>query len=68
MNIPGFTMQTLIEFEFHDMIRECLKKDDENPAAEKVNGVRSFSDWRDFADAVEAELKQRTITLTSINW
>ena len=66
MNIPGFTTQTLIEF--HQKIHECLDKDDQNPSSEKLYGVRSFNDWRAFADAVESELTQRNIPFKPIQW
>jgi hypothetical protein len=66
MNIPGFTSQTLIEF--HDKISECLRKDDENQSPEKVYGVRSFGDWRNLADSIEAELTQRNVPFTAIHW
>ena len=66
MNIPGFTTQTLIEF--HNKISECLQKDDENPSTEKVYGVRSFSDWRQFADAIETELTNRSASFQPIHW
>jgi hypothetical protein len=66
MNIPGFTTQTIIEF--HEKIRECSDKDDCNPLREKVYGVRSFNDWREFSDSVEAELRQRNIPVKQIQW
>ncbi|WOO32274.1 hypothetical protein [Diaphorobacter limosus] len=66
MNISGFTTQTLIEF--YDKVRDCLRKDDENPSADKVYGVRSFQDWRGFADAIEKELTERSQTFTPIQW
>jgi hypothetical protein len=66
MNIRGFTTQTLIEF--HNKIRECLQKDDENPSTEKVYGVRSFKDWRDFSDSIEAELSKRGVQVVKIKW
>lgn len=66
MNIAGFTTQTLIEF--HDKVRECLRKDDENPSEEKVYGVRSFNDWRVFRESLETELNQRNVPFTPIQW
>jgi hypothetical protein len=66
MNIPGFTTTTLLEF--HAKVTECLKKDDENPNAQKDYGVRSFNDWRTFADGIETELTTRGISFTAIPW
>jgi len=66
MNVPGFSTQALIEF--HEKIRICLDKDDRNPSQEKVYGVRSFNDWREFADSVETELSQRNVPFESVKW
>lgn len=66
MNIPGFTTQTLLEF--HEKIRECLNKDDQNPLVEKVYEVRSCQDWREFVNSLEAELTKRGIQFLPIKW
>ena len=66
MNIPGFTTTTLLEF--HAKVSECLKNDDENPNPQKDYEVRSFNDWRTFADGIEAELTSRNIMFAAILW
>jgi hypothetical protein len=66
LNIPGFTTPTLLEF--HRKIRECLERDDANPAEQKVFGVRSFSDWRLLRDAMEKELSTRGVSFTPVTW
>jgi hypothetical protein len=66
VNIPGFTTATLLEF--HAKVMECLRKDDENPNPQKDYGVRSFNDWRIFADGIEAELTNRGATFQAIPW
>ena len=66
MHIPGFSTPTLVEF--HSKVCECLSKDDANPSPDKLYGVRTYADWRDFATAIEAELTNRQVPFQPIAW
>jgi hypothetical protein len=66
MNIPGLTTQTLQKF--HALIADCLAKDDAQTTGDKEYGVRTFSDWKQLRDDIEAELRKRGISFTPITW
>jgi len=66
MNIPGFTTEALQVF--HSKVKECLRKDDENPSPDKTYGVRTYKDWRNWSDAIEEELQKRQISFDPIVW
>jgi hypothetical protein len=66
MNIPGFTTAALQDF--HAKVKESLRKDDDNPSPDKIYGVRTYKDWRDWSDAIEDELKKRQISFDPVAW
>ena len=66
MNIPGFSTPTLQKF--HSMIADCLAKDDAQQGSDKVYGVRTYQDWKQLRDDIEAELTKRKILFTPILW
>lgn len=66
MRINGFTTETILEF--HSKIAESLDKDDANPSPAKVYEVRTFPDWRELRDEIEAELSQRGVPFDPIVW
>jgi len=52
--------------DLHNSIRKCLAADDANPSSEKVYGVRTFADWKNAKDAIEAELMRHNISYDKI--
>lgn len=66
MNIPGFTITTLLEF--HSKFAECLKIDDANTSTSNLYGVRDFSDWKQLSDAIEDEFSTCEVSFSPINW
>jgi len=49
----------------HDRL---IEEDQQPPGQEKVYGVREFSDWREQADEMEAELDRRSETYDKVPW
>jgi FPC/CPF motif-containing protein YcgG len=53
----------------HRAIQDRLSEEDASPPnAEKPYGVRQYSDWRDQADEIEAELDGRGEVYSKIAW
>lgn len=54
----------------HGAVREALEVDDQLHLAglSKVYGVREFSDWRDWSNAIEAELDRRSVKYQRVAW
>jgi hypothetical protein len=54
----------------HDGIREAMDKDDKDPRPlqDKEFGVRFYKDWKETADALEAEMTKRKMPFTKIKW
>lgn len=67
MNIPGFSTSGLLMM--HGAIKQSLAVDDNTPTGkDKPYGVRTFSDWRAMADAIETELKSRNVKFEAVPW
>ena len=67
MNIPGFSTNGLKMM--HEGIRKALTHDDALSAGQdKTYGVREFADWREHADAIEAELDKRDVSYDKVAW
>ncbi|MDK2758293.1 MAG: hypothetical protein KYX66_16325 [Blastomonas fulva] len=50
-------------------IRDRLVEEDAQPQTqEKIYGLREFSDWKDQADEIEAELDRRNEAYTKVPW
>jgi hypothetical protein len=54
--------------ELHTAIARALDVDDSLPDGQKQYGVREYRDWRQQADAYEAELSVRGAPFTPIEW
>lgn len=53
----------------HKALRDAFDKDEQTPAdEEKRYGVRLFSDWKQWSDAMEAELAVRTEPFVPVPW
>jgi hypothetical protein len=53
----------------HDAVLDALEKDDKTPQnQDKPYGVRQFADWKQWSDALEAELQTRNIPFTKVKW
>lgn len=53
----------------HLAVINALKIDDAIPQdQEKIYGVRKYSDWRLWADSLEAELTSRDIQFNKVPW
>ena len=62
MSTPGLKgMQRAI----HDRL---VEEDAQPQEREKIYGVREFSDWKDQADEIEAELDRRNEGGTKVPW
>lgn len=67
MNIQGYSDNGLKML--HGAIKNALAQDDAIPAGrDKTYGVREYSDWRETADKIEAELKKRDVSFEMITW
>jgi hypothetical protein len=67
MNIPGFSLSGLLMM--HGSIKSALSIDDNTPPGAKATyGVRTYRDWKEHADAIEAELDSRKINYQKIEW
>jgi hypothetical protein len=66
MNIPGLTDATLLEL--HALIRRCMEQDDKLSTGSKKYQVRENADWRQQANAIEAELSKRNRDFRKIEW
>jgi hypothetical protein len=53
----------------HDAVLDALDQDDRAPPNQlKRFGVRHFADWRQWSDALEAELQKRKISFVKVKW
>ena len=67
MNIPGYTTSGLLMM--HGGTKNALTIDDNTlPEVAKPYGVRQYPDWREQADAIEAELDSRSVSYQKIVW
>ena len=67
MNIPGYSTSGLLMM--HGGIKNALAVDDNTPpATAKTYGVRTYSDWKEQGDAIEAELDSRKVSYQKIAW
>lgn len=66
MNIKGLSTNGLKLL--HTTIARALAEDDALPANAKMYGVREYPDWRQQANAIEAELASRKEVHTPIAW
>ena len=67
MNIPGYSTSGLLMM--HGGIKNALAIDDNTPSGtEKTYGVRTYSDWKEQADAIETELDDRKVSYQKIAW
>lgn len=65
-NYPGLTTKTLCDL--HDSISMAMAEDDSLPDGQKKYGVREFTDWRDHANRIEAELNKRGEKYNKLDW
>jgi hypothetical protein len=61
--LPTSTLQTI-----HELIRNCLRSDDEVTHGSVAYGVRKHPGWRRLADRVEDELVMRDAFVAHIEW
>lgn len=67
MNIPGLSTNGLLMM--HTSILQAIAIDDNLPAGrEKTYEVRECPDWRHHADAIEAELRARSVGFQPVPW
>jgi hypothetical protein len=66
LNIKGLSTNGLRLL--HRTIAEALAEDDKQPDGAKPYGVREYPDWRQQADAFEAELTARSEAFEPIAW
>lgn len=53
----------------HLAVINALKADDETPQGqEKLYGVRTYQDWRQWSDSLEAELSKRKVSFNKVPW
>lgn len=63
----GFSNNGLLKM--HLAVINALKADDETPQdQEKIYGVRRYSDWKLWADSLEAELTSRNVQFNKVPW
>ena len=61
------TAESLIDR--HSAVSNALKFDDDTPSGnDKVFGVRTHADFKQWGDSLEAELAKRNIPFTNIPW
>ena len=66
MNIPGLTTESIQSM--HELIRHAKAIDEALPADRKRYGVQVYPDWKQQADAFEAELRKRNEQFVPIDW
>lgn len=66
MNIKGLSTNGLKLL--HTTIATALAEDDALPAHAKKYGVREYPEWRQQANAIEAELTSRNESSATIAW
>jgi hypothetical protein len=66
MNIKGLSTNGLKLL--HTTIAKALDEDDVLPPNAKKYGVRKYPDWRQQADAIEAELTSRGERVVPVAW
>ena len=67
MNIPGFSTNGLLMM--HSSILQAIAVDDNLPEGkEKPYGVREYPVWRQHADAIETELRNRHVKFQPVQW
>lgn len=53
----------------HKALRDAFDKDEQTPAyEEKRYGVREFNDWRQWCDAMAADLAKREASFVPVPW
>jgi hypothetical protein len=66
MNYSALTTQSLIDL--HTAVVEALAADDRTLPMDKIYGVRQYRGWRRHADALEAQMREKNIPFTPIQW
>lgn len=67
MNLSEMSNGALLSM--HDAIHRALAADDANSTKDDpYYGVKDTSDWSRWRDEVEAQLKQRGVEFTSVEW
>lgn len=67
MNIPGFSTNGLLMM--HGAILQAIAIDDNlEEGKEKPYGVRATNDWRQHSDALENELRARSVRFQAVPW
>jgi hypothetical protein len=68
MNISGMSSAGILKM--HAGVREALEVDDQLRLSglQPIFGVREFADWRPWSDMLEAELDQRGVKYTKVEW
>ena len=65
--VAGFSTDGLQKM--HLAALHAFQKDEATPAGQaKLYGVREHADWKQWSDALEAELEKRNAQLTKIPW
>ena len=63
----GFSIDGLLKM--HLAVVNALKADDETPEGqEKVYGVRTYKDWRQWSDSLETELTKHGVQFNKVPW
>ena len=53
----------------HKSVRAAFDKDEATPEEqEKIYGVREYSDWRQWSDALESEMTKRGVNFEPVPW
>jgi hypothetical protein len=52
----------------HEAVRAAMMADDRHAGPKKPHGVREYRDWRQWSDAIEAELRRRNEHFDPIRW
>lgn len=65
--LSGFSTNGLCMM--HKALRDAFHKDEQTPQGhEKPYGVRIYEDWRQWSDALEAELSSRNESFEKVPW
>ena len=63
----GFSTNGLLMM--HKALRDAFHKDEQTPSnKDKPYGVRTYSDWRQWSDALESELADRGAPFEPVPW
>ena len=66
-HLSGFSTNGLLMM--HKALRDAFHKDEQTPnGQDKPYGVRVYADWRQWSDALEAELSSRNQSFEGVPW